>query len=149
MKFSEIRHLTVTEQSPAMEGCRTRLALDSSQPGSRRLASTRRSVRATSTICPTVITLETTKLLSSCLSTRRKEMPTRKRQTSKLLVTEERRLTTETARRRISRQRSSESRSRYWQTQDETTQVYLAVLWTTQGSVSFLSRSRCCWSQSF
>jgi hypothetical protein len=42
--------------------------------------------------------------LSCCLSTRRREMPSRRRRTSKLWATTERRLTTEMARPRISRQ---------------------------------------------
>jgi hypothetical protein len=48
----------VTERSLDMEGRRTRRALESSRPESRRLASTRRSVRERSTCCPTVLALE-------------------------------------------------------------------------------------------
>jgi hypothetical protein len=58
MELPAKRRLTVTERSLDMEGHRTRRALVSSRPGSRRLASTRRSVRARSTTCPTVLTLE-------------------------------------------------------------------------------------------
>jgi hypothetical protein len=58
MEVAEIRRLTVTERSPAMEGRWTRLELESSRPESRHLASTRRSVRARSNICPTVLTLQ-------------------------------------------------------------------------------------------
>jgi hypothetical protein len=58
MEVPSIRRLTGTERSPDMEGRRTRLAMECSRPGSRRLASTRRSVRARSTTCPTVLTLE-------------------------------------------------------------------------------------------
>jgi hypothetical protein len=47
---------------------------------------------------------------------KKREMPTRRRQNSKLWATTEQRRTTEKARPRISRQRISESRSRYWQT---------------------------------
>jgi hypothetical protein len=79
MEMSPICRLTVTERSPDMEGRRTRLALESSQLESRRLASKQNSVRARSTICPTVLTLESTKLLSCCLSTRRRYMPTKRR----------------------------------------------------------------------
>jgi hypothetical protein len=50
---------------------------ESSRPVSRSLASTRRSVRARRTTCTTVPILGRTKLLSSCQSTRRREMPTR------------------------------------------------------------------------
>jgi hypothetical protein len=81
--------------------------------GSHRHASTRRSVRARSTTCLTVQTLGRTKLLSCCLSIRRREMPTRRRRNSKLWATTERRMTTEMARPRTSRRRISESRSRY------------------------------------
>jgi hypothetical protein len=45
MEVPAIRRLTATEQSPGMEGRRIRLVLESSRPKSRRLASTRRSVR--------------------------------------------------------------------------------------------------------
>jgi hypothetical protein len=81
-------------------------------------------------------------------STRKRGMPTRRRQTLRLWATTERRLKTEMARPRISRQRISESRSRFWQTQALTTLLYRAVLWRTQGSVDSLSRSRCCRSPS-
>jgi hypothetical protein len=64
------RRLTVTERSPNMEGRRTRRALECSRLGSRRLASTRRSVRAKSTTSPTVLKQGRTKLLSCCPSTR-------------------------------------------------------------------------------
>jgi hypothetical protein len=67
-----------------MEGRRTRRALESSRPESRRIASTRRSVRARSTNCLTVLKLGRTKLLSCCPSTRRREMSTRRKRTSKL-----------------------------------------------------------------
>jgi hypothetical protein len=86
------------------------------RPGSRGLTSTRKSVGARSTTCPTVLTLEKTKLLPCFLSTSR-------RKTSKLWATTERRLTTEMARPRISRQNFSESRSPYWKTQSQTTQL--------------------------
>jgi hypothetical protein len=72
MEVAPIRRLTVTERSPDMEGRRIRLALESSRTGSRRLALTRRSVRARGTICPTVLTLERTKLLSCCQSKKRR-----------------------------------------------------------------------------
>jgi hypothetical protein len=52
----------VTERSPDMDGRWTLRALESSRPESRRHASTRKSVRARSTTCPTVLTLERTKL---------------------------------------------------------------------------------------
>jgi hypothetical protein len=81
MEVPATRLLTVTERSLDMEGRRTRRALEIIRPGSRRLASTRRSVRARSTTCPTVVILEMKKLLYSCLSTRRREMRTRRRQT--------------------------------------------------------------------
>jgi hypothetical protein len=61
----------------------------------------RRSVPARSAIFPTVLTPVRKKLLSFCLSTRR-------RRTSKLWATTERRLTTKVARPRISRRRISE-----------------------------------------
>jgi hypothetical protein len=61
MEVSEIRRLTVTGRSPDMEGRRTRRELESSRPESRRLASTQRGVRARSSTCPTVLTLERTK----------------------------------------------------------------------------------------
>jgi hypothetical protein len=89
-----------------------------------------------------------TKPLSCCLSTRKREMPTRRRPTLRLWATTERRRKTEMARPRISWQRISESRSRYWQTQALTTPLYRAVLWRTQGSVSSLSRSSRCRSPS-
>jgi hypothetical protein len=136
------------EQSPGMEGRRTRLALGRRRLGSRRYASTRRSVRARSTICPTVLTLERTKLLSCCQSTRKREMQTRRMRISKLWTTTERRLTTEMTRPRNSPRRISDSRSRYWQIQALTTPVYRAEVWRTQGSVASLSRSRCCRSTS-
>jgi hypothetical protein len=91
---------------------------------------------------------ERTKIFSCFQSTRKRGMPTRRRQTSKLSATTERRRTTEMARPRISRQRILESRSQYWQTQALTTLLYRAVLWRTQGSVASLSRSRCCRSPS-
>jgi hypothetical protein len=147
MKVPATRRLTVTERSLDMEGRRNRRALESSRPESRRLASTRRSVRARITTCLTVHTLERTKLWSCCPNTRKKGMPTRRR-TSRLWARTERRRKTEMARPRISRQRISESRSRYWQTQALTTPLYRAVLWRTQGSVVSLARSRCCRSPS-
>jgi hypothetical protein len=52
--------------------------------------------------CQTVLTLGRTKLLSCCKSTRRREMKTRRRRTSKLWATAERRMTTGMARPRIS-----------------------------------------------
>jgi hypothetical protein len=110
MEVPAIMRLTVTERSPDMEDLRTRQALKSSRPESRRLASTQRIVRARSTICPTVIILERTKLLSCCQRTRRRGMPTRRRRTSKLGATTERRLRTEMARSRTSRRIISESR---------------------------------------
>jgi hypothetical protein len=122
------RRLTVTGRSPDMEGRRTRRALECSRLWSRRHASTRGSVRARSTICPTVLTQGRTKLLSCCLRTRRSEMQTRRRRISKLWATTERRMTTEMARPRVSRRRISESRSRYWQTQALTIPLYCAVL---------------------
>jgi hypothetical protein len=76
------RRLIGTERCPEMEDRQTRLALESSRLGSRRLASTRKSVRARSTICQTVLTLGWTKLLSYCPSTSRREIPTRRGQTS-------------------------------------------------------------------
>jgi hypothetical protein len=118
-------------RSPDMEGRRTRRILESSRPESRCLASTRRRVRARSTTCPTVLTLERTKLSSCCQSTRRREMPTRRRRISKLWATTERRITTQMARSLISRRRNSRSRSRYWQTQALTTVLYRAGLWRT------------------
>jgi hypothetical protein len=48
--------------SPDVEGRRTRRALESSRPESRRLPSTRRGVRARSTTCLTVLTLKNPKL---------------------------------------------------------------------------------------
>jgi hypothetical protein len=66
MEVPATRRLTVTERSPDMEGRRTRRAPESSRPESRRLASTRKSVRVRSTTCPTVLTLERTKILSCC-----------------------------------------------------------------------------------
>jgi hypothetical protein len=132
------RRVTVTERRPDMADRRTRRALEISRPGSRRLASTQRRVRARSTIFPTVLTLEKKKLLSCCPSTRKREMSTRRRRTSKLWATTERRMTTEMARPRISRRRSSESRSRYWQTQAQTSPIYRAVLWRTQGIMASL-----------
>jgi hypothetical protein len=57
MEMPAIWRLTVTERSQDMEGRRTRLALESSRPGSR-LASTRRNARARSTTCLTVLTLK-------------------------------------------------------------------------------------------
>jgi hypothetical protein len=125
MKVQAIRRLTVTKRSPDMEDRRNRRALESSRPESRRLVSRQRSVRARSTTCLTDHTLERTKLLFSFQSTRRRGMPTRRRRTSKLWATTDRRPITEMARPRISRQRISESRSRYWQTQ---ALLYLAVL---------------------
>jgi hypothetical protein len=149
MEVASIRRLTVTERSQVMEGHRTRLALQQSRPESRRLASTRRSVRSRSTICSTALTLARTKLLSCCLSSRRRERFRKEEgKLQKLSATTERLLTTETARPRISCRRISESRSRYFQTQAQTTQLYRAVLWRTQGSVASLSRSRCCRSSS-
>jgi hypothetical protein len=59
--------LAVTELSPDMKGRRTRLALESSRPGSCHLASTRSYVRERRTVCPTVLTVENTKLLSFVL----------------------------------------------------------------------------------
>jgi hypothetical protein len=58
MEAPATRRLTVTERSPDIEGRRNRRALESSRPESRRLASTRRSVRARSNSCLTVNTLE-------------------------------------------------------------------------------------------
>jgi hypothetical protein len=52
---------------------------------------------------------------------KKREMPTRRRQTLRLWATTELRMTTEMARPRISRRRISGSRSRYWQTQGLTT----------------------------
>jgi hypothetical protein len=89
----------------------------SNSTGSSRLASTWTSERARSTTCLTVLTLGGTKLWPCSPSTRRRGMPTRKGQTSKLWGTTERRRTTEMARPRISPRTVSESRSRYWQTQ--------------------------------
>jgi hypothetical protein len=48
------------------------------------LVSAQKCVRARSITSPTVLTLERTKLMSCCQSTRRREMPTRRRKTSKL-----------------------------------------------------------------
>jgi hypothetical protein len=141
MKVLATRLLTVTEQSLDMEVLRTRLALDSSRSGSRRLAPTQRSVRARSTICSTVLTLEKTNLLFCCQSTRRREMSTRRRRTSKLWTTTERWLTIEMFRPRTSRQKISKSTSRYKQKKAQTTLLYLSVLMRTQGSVALLSRS--------
>jgi hypothetical protein len=148
MEVPATRLLTVTDQIPDMEGRRNRRALESSQPESHRLASTRRSVRARSTSCQTVHALKRKKLWPCCPSTRKRGMPTRRRRTSKLWATTERRRKTEMARPRISRQRISESRSRYWRTQALTTLLYRAVLWMTQGCVASLSRSRYCRSPS-
>jgi hypothetical protein len=61
MKVPATRLLTVTEQSPDMEGRQNRRALESSRPESRRRASTRRSLQARSTTCLTVHTLARTK----------------------------------------------------------------------------------------
>jgi hypothetical protein len=72
----------------------------------------------------------------------------KKRQTSKLWETTGRRLTTEMARPRISRQRISESRSWYGQTHSQTSPLYREFLWNIQGSVASLARSRCCRSLS-
>jgi hypothetical protein len=58
MEVPATRHLIETERSPDMEGRWTRLALVCSRPESRRLASTRRSVRARNTTYPSVLTLE-------------------------------------------------------------------------------------------
>jgi hypothetical protein len=148
MEVTATRRLTVTEQSLNMEGRRNRRALESSRPGSRRPASTRRSEQARSTTCLTVLTLGKTKLWPCCPSTRKRGMPTRRRQTLRLWETTERRQKTEVARPRISRQRISESRSRYWWTQALTTPLYRSVLCRMQGSVDFLLRSRCCRSPS-
>jgi hypothetical protein len=148
MEAPATRRLTVTEQSPDMEGRRNRRVLETSRPESHRLASTRRSVRAKSTTCLTVHTLGGTKLWSCCPSTRKRGMPTRRRRTFRLRAKTERRRTTEKARPRISRRRISKSRSRYCQTQARTTPLYRAVLWRTQRSVASLSRSRCCRSPS-
>jgi hypothetical protein len=147
MEAPATRRLTVTERSPDMEGRRTRLELESSRPGSRRLASTRRRVLARSTICPNVLTSVRTRLLFCCQSMRKRKTPTRRR-TSKLWATTKRRQTTGMDRPRISRRRISESRSRYWQTQALNTPLYRTVLWRTQGSVASLSRSRYCRSLS-
>jgi hypothetical protein len=76
MEVPATRLLTMTERSPDREGRWTRRTLESSRPGSRRLALIRRSVRARGTICPNVPTLGRTKPLSCCLSTRRTGMPT-------------------------------------------------------------------------
>jgi hypothetical protein len=62
MEVPATRLLTVTERSPDINGRRNRRALESSRPESRRLASTRRSVRARSTTCLTVHTLESRKI---------------------------------------------------------------------------------------
>jgi hypothetical protein len=77
MEVPATRRLTVTERSPDMEGRPNRRALESSRPESRRLASTLRSVRARSTTCLTVHTLESTKPWPYCPSTRIRGMPTR------------------------------------------------------------------------
>jgi hypothetical protein len=77
------------------------------------LASTRRSVREKSTTCLTVHTLARTKLWSCCPSTRKREMPTRRRRTLRLWAITERRRKIEMDRPRISRQMISESGSRY------------------------------------
>jgi hypothetical protein len=130
------RRLTVTERSPDMEGSRNRRALENSRHESSRHASTRRSLRARSTSCLTVHTLERTKLWPCCPSTRKRGTPTRRRRTLRLWATTERRMTTEMARPRISQRRISESRSRYWHKQAQTTSLYRAVLWRTQGSVT-------------
>jgi hypothetical protein len=128
MEVPATRRLTVTERRPNMEGRRTPRELESSRPESRRPASTRRSVRARSTTCQTVLTLERTKLLSCCQSTRKRGMPTRRRRTSKLWATTEGRRKTEMARPRLSLQRILESRSRYWRTQALISPLYRAVL---------------------
>jgi hypothetical protein len=72
----------------------------------------------------------------------------KKKANFKLWAATEQRRKTEMARPRISRQRISEPRSRYWQTHDLTTPLFRAVLWKTQGSVASLSKSRCCRSPS-
>jgi hypothetical protein len=68
----------MTERSPDMEGRRNRRALESSRSETRRLASTRRSVRARSTTSLTVHTLERTKLWPCFPSTRRREIDKKK-----------------------------------------------------------------------
>jgi hypothetical protein len=73
MEVPATRRLTVTERSPDIEGRRNRRALESSRPGSRLLASTRRSVRARSTSGLTVHTLERTKPWPCCPSTKKKK----------------------------------------------------------------------------
>jgi hypothetical protein len=105
IELPAIRRLTVTERSLDMGGRRNRRALESS----RRLASTRKSVRARSTSCLTVHTLGRAKLWSCCPSTRKRGMPTRRRRNLRLWETSERRRKTEMARPRISRLRISES----------------------------------------
>jgi hypothetical protein len=61
-----------------MEGRRNRRTLECSRLGSRRLASTRRSVRERSTIRQTVLTMGRTKLLSCFQSTRRRDADKKK-----------------------------------------------------------------------
>jgi hypothetical protein len=85
------RRLSVNERNPDMKGRWNRRALEIILRESRRHATTQRSVRARSTSCLTVLTLGGTKPLSCYLSTRRREVPTRRRQTSKLWATTERR----------------------------------------------------------
>jgi hypothetical protein len=58
---------------------------ESSRPGSRRLASTRRRARARSTICPTVLTLERKKLMYCCQSTKKKRNAYKKKANFKTL----------------------------------------------------------------
>jgi hypothetical protein len=60
------------------------------------------------TTCLTAFTLGRTKILSCCPSKRRREMPTRRRRTSKLWAITERRRTTKIARPRISRESRSQ-----------------------------------------
>jgi hypothetical protein len=71
MKVPATRRLTVTERSSDLEDPRTRRTLESSRPGGSRLASTQITMRAKRTIFPTFLTLESTKLLFCCLSTRK------------------------------------------------------------------------------
>jgi hypothetical protein len=55
MEVPATRRLIETDRSPDKKGRRTRLSLESSRPGSRRLASIQKSVRARSTFGPTVL----------------------------------------------------------------------------------------------
>jgi hypothetical protein len=145
MKVPATSLLTVTERSPDSYG----RSSESTDPGKQSVRepppclNTKKCAGEKHYLsdCPHSGKDDTMYLLSS---TRKRGMPTKRRRTLRLWEKTERRRTTEMARPRISRQRISESRSRYWRTQALNTLLYRAVLWRTQESVASLSRSRCC-----